>query len=460
MKYTTVNPATEQVIATFETMPPEQVQAIARDSGAAFTRWRALPVAERASYLTRLADVLRANRDEYAGLITLEMGKPIGESRAEVEKCAFLCDVYAENGGRWLQEETVDADGRQHQVVFQPLGVIFSIMPWNFPFWQALRFGVPALLAGNTSLLKHASNVTQCALAIEAAFSEAGFPNDVFRTILADHDTVAALIADDQIAGVSLTGSTEAGVRIAETAGRHLKKVVLELGGSDPFIVLEDADLEVSARNAVTGRTICTGQSCIAAKRFIVIESLVGPFSRRFAELMGELVVGDPADENTQIGPIVNQAGLDELLDQLDRSVQQGARILTGGQRLDRPGYFLAPTVVTDVTAEMPIAVEEVFGPVAPVIVARDEEEAISLANRSQFGLGGSVWTRDLERGIRLARRLECGTTFVNSIVKSDPRMPFGGVKKSGIGRELSRFGLREFVNVKGINVYDHGPGQ
>ena len=454
---TTVNPATGKPIQTYETTPADEVQGIVSTAHEAHLRWREMPVEERAGSLTRVAEVLRAGRDKYAQLITLEMGKLIGEARAEVEKCAFLCDVYAENGLQWLREESVTADGREHRVAFEPLGVILSIMPWNFPFWQALRFGVPTLLAGNASVLKHASNVPQCAMAIEEVFREAELPAGVFRTVFADHQTVAELIASPLIPGVSLTGSTEAGVRIAKAAGEHLKKCVLELGGSDPFIVLDDVDIDIAAAGAVMGRMICTGQSCIAAKRFIVVESVAESFTQNFAQRMSALQAGDPADEQTQVGPLVNVAGLNELQDQLQRSVDMGAVVVTGGERLRRDGFYLAPTVVSGVTAEMPIAREEVFGPIAPIIAVKDEDEAVQVANDSIFGLGGCVWTRNVDRGQRLARRLEVGTTFVNSIVKSDPRMPFGGVKQSGLGRELSKYGLREFVNVKGINVYDHG---
>jgi succinate-semialdehyde dehydrogenase/glutarate-semialdehyde dehydrogenase len=340
--------------------------------------------------------------------------------------------------------------------VLEPLGVILAVMPWNFPFWQALRFAVPALLAGNAGLLKHAANVPGCALAIEGAFREAGFPPDLFRTILADHDTVAALIEGEIVRGVSLTGSVAAGERVAAIAGRSLKKVVLELGGSDPFIVLDDADLELAARRAVQGRMIVAGQSCVAAKRFIVVRASAEEFTRRFAARMAELVVGDPTDERTDVGPVVSAAALEELAGQLRDSVERGARVVTGGARLPRRGYFFAPTVVTGVRPGMRLADEEVFGPVAPILEVGDEDQAIAVANATVFGLGGSVWTRDLARGERLARRLDAGTTFVNGVVRSDPRMPFGGIKRSGIGRELSHHGLREFVNVKGISIYDH----
>ena len=381
----------------------------------------------RAAYMKDLAAVLHRNTEQYARLMSLEMGKPIGEARAEVEKCAWLSDFYAEKAPGWLQDEEVVADGLRHRVVYQPLGVVLSIMPWNYPFWQALRFGVPTLAAGNTSILKHASNVTGCSLAIEEAFREAGFPENVFRSVVTDHDTVAGIMARPEVQGVSLTGSTEVGRRIAEMAGRQLKKVVLELGGSDPFIVLEDADIEFAARGAVTGRTLCTGQSCIAAKRFIVVEAVAEAFSRRFAQLMQELTVGDPLDQATNIGAMVNEQELSTLQAQLEDAVDRGGRVLCGGGRLDRPGCFFPPTVVTDTTGDMRVVREEVFGPIAPIIVVKDEDEAVRVANDSEFGLGGSVWTADVERGEKVARRLEVGTAFVNSFVKSDPRMPFGG---------------------------------
>lgn len=456
MRYTTTNPATGEALDSWETFSREETLAILARTDAAFRSWRRTPLDQRTVLLTRLAAVLRERRDEHARDITLEMGKPIVEARAEVEKCAWLCDVYAERGAGWLAELEVAADGRRHRVAWQPLGVVLAVMPWNFPFWQALRFAVPTLLAGNAGLLKHARNVPRCAFAIEAAFREAGFPEHLFRNVLADHGTVGALIDDDRICGVSLTGSTAAGERVAERAGRALKKVVLELGGSDPFIVLDDADIEIAAAAAVRGRALNTGQSCIAAKRFIVAEPLVEAFTARFAELMAGLKIGDPLDESVQVGPLVDAAARDEAEGQLRRTLAMGARLVCGGGRPDRPGFYLEPAVVAGVTPAMPLAAEEVFAPIAPVLTARDDDEAVAVANAGEFGLGGSVWTRDLERGEALARRLEAGSVFVNSIVKSDPRMPFGGVKKSGLGRELAEFGLREFVNIQGVNVYDH----
>ncbi len=459
MEFQTINPATEEVIETYPNMSRDEVFAVARLSHAAFLDWRRLTAAERVPYFMKLATVLRENAEQWSRLITIEMGKTIAESRAEIEKTAWMIEMYAERAPGWLADEQVEADGRQHIVTFEPLGVIFSIMPWNYPFWQALRFAVPGIIAGNTSLLKHASNVTGCAFAIEKAFELAGFPANVFRTIVPDYATVAELIASDLIPGVSLTGSTQVGEKIGAAAGGNLKKVVLELGGSDPFIVLEDADIEFTAQGAMTGRMVGTGQSCIASKRFIVVESVAEQFQQRFAELMGERVMGDPLDEATQVGAIVNQDALQELLDQLAQSVALGAKVLCGGNRQPGKGFFLEPTVVTNTTPEMRVVKEEVFGPIAPIIVVKDEDEAIAVANSSEFGLGGSIWTRDLERGVRLARQVESGTLFVNSFTKSDPRMPFGGVKRSGLGRELSKYGLKEFVNVKGINVYDHAEG-
>ena len=454
---TTVNPATGEDLQTYGVMGRDEVMGILSAAQQAWLRWRDVSAGERARRLTDLAAVLRREKERYGRLMTLEMGKPLGEAIAEVEKCAWLCEHYAEHAPDWLADEEVAADGLRHRVVYQPLGVVLSIMPWNYPFWQALRCAVPALAAGNASLLKHASNVTGCALLIEEAFRQAGFPEGLFATVVADHATVADLIARDEVRGVSLTGSTAAGERIAELAGRHLKKVVLELGGSDPFIVLEDCDLDFTARGAVTGRMVCTGQSCIASKRFIVVEEVAEAFAARFAELMAELVVGDPLDPDTQVGAVVNEQELATLEAQLADAVAGGATVLTGGKRLSGPGTFFPPTVVTGVAPGMRLAGEEVFGPIAPVLVVKDEEEAIVLANATEFGLGGSVWTADDARGERVARRLEAGTVFVNSFTKSDPRMPFGGVKKSGLGRELARFGLREFTNIQGVNVYRHG---
>jgi len=374
---------------------------------------------------------------------------------AEIDKCAWLCDVYAENAAAWLAEETVDADGREHLVVYQPLGVVLSVMPWNFPFWQALRFGVPTLLAGNTSILKHARNVSGCALALEAAFSEAGFPSGTFRAVLADHEATGLLLDDQRVAGVSLTGSTEVGRRVAARAAATLKTCVLALGGSDPFIVLADADLDRAVEAATAGRLLNTGQSCIAAKRFLVEAPIYDEFVSRFAAAMASRLVADPLDPDTQVGAMVNEEELENLLAQIDEAVNAGARLVCGGRRMDRPGFFMAPTVLAEVIPAMRVWQEEVFGPVAPVMSVPDAETAVRLANESEYGLGGAVWTADAAKGEDIARRLECGAAFVNSFTKSDPRMPFGGVKQSGLGRELGRFGLQAFTNVKGLSFYD-----
>ncbi len=456
MQFTTVNPATEEPIADYEYMPLEKVLGIAEKAHESFLDWRETSLAERAERLRGLAAALRKNLGRYAETTTLEMGKPIKESRFEIEKCALTAEVYADNAEKWSSEEVVEADGKKHRVVYQPMGVVLAVMPWNFPFWQALRFAVPTLLAGNGAILKHAGVTTQCAFAIEEVIREGGFPENLFRTILANHSMVADLIRSKRIVGASLTGSTHAGMAIGETCGRALKKAVLELGGSDPFIVLDDVDVEDTAKNAVLGRFINCGQSCIASKRFIVVKSVAEEFGQAFAAKAGELVVGDPTDEKTDLGPLVQKSALEELVAQVRDAVDKGARILTGGARPEGKGYFHQPTVLDNVTPDMKVVSEEVFGPAAPIIVVEGEEEAIRVANDSEFGLGGSVWTRDAERGERLARRIESGAVFVNSITKSDARMPFGGIKTSGLGRELSWHGMREFVNVQGLNIYEH----
>ncbi|MFH1761318.1 MAG: NAD-dependent succinate-semialdehyde dehydrogenase [bacterium] len=456
MKFITINPATEEIIKEHETMPMHKVLNIAEKSHNAFLAWRELKIEERASYLIKLAESLRNNKQEYSEYMTEEMGKPIRDSLAEVEKCAWAADVYAEKGPEWLKDEPVEVDGKKHLVTYQPLGVILSIMPWNFPFWQALRFAIPTILAGNGSLLKHASNVTQSALTIEQVFKEAGFPENLFRTVIADHKSIAGLAASDYIQGISLTGSTSAGSRIGETAGKNIKRVVLELGGSDPFIVLDDADPEIAAGNAVLGRAQNCGQSCIAAKRFIVTEKIAKEFTGLFGRKMAALKIGDPMDKTTQIGPLVNKDALEEMEMFVEDAKAKGAAVVCGGERILGKGYFYKPTVLSNTTPDMKVVSEEVFGPIAPVMVVKDAEEALKVANSSEFGLGGSIWTRDLRLGENLARRLESGTVFVNSITRSDPRMPFGGIKKSGIGRELSKYGLKEFVNIKGVNIYEH----
>jgi len=456
MKFSTINPATEEVLDEYEMMTGEQVTGAVEHARETYDSWRTVPVSERIGYLVKLGGILRANARRFGEIITKEMGKPIKQSIAEVEKCAWCAEFYAQEGGKWLEDQPIEADGLLHKVAYEPLGVILSIMPWNFPFWQVYRFAVPTILAGNVSLLKHATNVTRCALVIESTFREAGFPENVFKTLITDHDTVADVIRSDLVAGVSLTGSTRAGERVGELAGQNLKKVVLELGGSDPFIVLDDADIELTAKNAVLGRMQNAGQSCIAAKRFIVHKAIADDFIKAFTEKTKAMVIGDPLDEKTEIGPLVNQAALEEIEGQVKDAKAKGATICTGGRRLNRKGYFYEPTVIANTTKDMRCVAEEVFGPVAAVIVVENDAEAIEVANNTEFGLGGSVWTRDTKRGLQVASGVESGMVFVNSITKSDPRIPFGGVKKSGLGREMSYFGLHEFVNIKSYSVYEH----
>ena len=452
-----VNPATEEVIASFDAFGPDEVDMALAEAQDAFLDWRERPIAERAVPMRALARVLRERSERYARLATLEMGKPITEAKAEIEKCAFGADHFAQNAARYLADEEIRANARRSIVAFQPLGVVLAVMPWNFPFWQVIRFAAPALMAGNAAVLKHASNVPQCALAIEEAFRDAGFPQGLLRAILVSGSAVEPLIADDRIRAVTLTGSSDTGSRIAELAGRALKKTVLELGGSDPFIVLGDADLQLAATTAVRARNQNNGQSCIAAKRFVVVESIADEFERRFARGVEDLVVGDPIDPKTQIGPLARRDLLDTLERQVDESVRAGARVLTGGERIAGRGYYFRPTVLTRVTRDMAAFREETFGPAAAVIRVRDADEAVTVANDSAYGLGASIWTRDAALGERLAREIESGSVFVNGMVASDPRLPFGGIKRSGYGRELSAFGAREFTNIQTIWI---GPAE
>jgi succinate-semialdehyde dehydrogenase / glutarate-semialdehyde dehydrogenase len=453
MPFLSVNPATGEEVFRAEGHRPAQVEAILEDAASAAPAWRAVPVEERSRLLAQAAAVLQAKREELARLVTLEMGKLIVEARAEIEKCAAGCRFYAEHAAGFLEDEPVATNAQRSLVAYQPLGTVLAVMPWNFPFWQAIRCAAPALAAGNTVLLKHASNVPQCALAIERVFEEAGFPEGVFRTLLIDSEMVGRLIADDRVHAISLTGSDKAGRAVAARAGEHLKKSVLELGGSDPFIVLEDADLELAAEQAARSRFQNAGQSCIAAKRFLIMESVHGDFVELFKAAAESLVPGDPMDGNTSLAPMARSDLRDELHEQVQDALGQGAVAVTGGRKLDRSGYFYAASVLSGVAPGMRAWTEEVFGPVALVIPAAHEDAAIEIANASRFGLGGSVWTQDAARGERVARRLECGAAFVNEMVKSDPRLPFGGVKDSGFGRELSRHGIREFVNAKTVWV-------
>ncbi|MPZ23653.1 MAG: aldehyde dehydrogenase family protein [Dehalococcoidia bacterium] len=451
MAFQSINPATEEVEATLDEHSPEEVEQALADVWQAFEGWRKTSLGERSRLMQAAARHLRANKERYAGLMTAEMGKPIKQSEAEVEKCAWNCDFYAEHTGTFLGDRDTPSSATQSYVAFDPLGPVLAVMPWNFPFWQVFRFAVPAIMAGNSAVLKHASNVPRSALAIEEVFREAGFPDGIFRTLLIPSGKVAPIIEDDRIRAVTLTGSDFAGSKVAEVSGRALKKNVLELGGSDPFIVLADADLEAAATTAVNARYQNAGQSCIAAKRFIVEDGVADEFTGLFVEAAQRLRLGDPAEHETELGPVARGDLLDDLEDQVKRSIGEGADIVAGGHRIERKGYFYAPTVVSNVSRTMPVFAEETFGPVAAVVRARDAEDAVALANESQYGLGSALWTRDIERGRSLARDIESGSVFINGMVASDPRLPFGGVKRSGYGRELGEFGIREFVNIKTV---------
>jgi succinate-semialdehyde dehydrogenase/glutarate-semialdehyde dehydrogenase len=457
MAIESVNPATGERLRAFEPDAPAAVEDKLAAAAAAFRDWRRRPVTERAGVLRRAGDILEAEKQAFAALMTAEMGKLTRAAVQEAEKCAGGCRFYADHAEAFLRPEA-DANGRD-AVLFQPLGAVLAVMPWNFPFWQVIRFAAPALAAGNVGLLKHASNVPQCALALADLFARAGAPAGVFQTLLIGSDRVPAIIADERIAAVTVTGSEGAGRDIAATAGRHVKKTVLELGGSDPFIVLPSADLPRAVATAVKARIVNSGQSCIAAKRFIVADAVYERFARDFAAAMAALRVGDPAAPDTELGPLALAPIRDGVADQVDRSVAAGARLLVGGRRPSGPGWFYPATVLADVPADAPAAREEVFGPVAPLFRVAGIDAAIALANASPFGLGAAAWTRDRGEAEQLARELESGSVFINGMVASDQRFPFGGVKRSGYGRELGLFGLREFVNIKTVRMADLASG-
>ncbi len=456
-KIQSINPYTGEVSKEIELLTDLQIREEIAASRKAFSLWRGTPVPVREGFLRQLAVQLRTEKKMYAELMTREMGKPIRESLAEVEKCAWLCDYYAENAGVFLRPEQIRTEAAKSYVTFEPLGIVLAIMPWNFPFWQAFRFGIPAISAGNVVVLKHASNVPMCAQAIEDAFMKAGFPDHVFRALLIDSRDALNLIDGDMVDAVSLTGSNKAGQEVGSHAGAKIKKLVLELGGSDPFIVLDDADIEKAGRTAASARMINTGQSCIAAKRFIVHEKVAEEFRGIFTARLRELKIGDPMDEATDVGPVARTDILLSLNAQLRDAKSKGAEIEQAGTLPEAggKGLFFAPCVVYNPTKEMKVLTEEVFGPIAVVMVVKDDDEAVSAANDTDFGLGASIWSRDHDRAERMAARLEAGTVAINDMVKSDPRMPFGGVKKSGFGRELSHYGLIEFVNIKSIVVRD-----
>jgi succinate-semialdehyde dehydrogenase/glutarate-semialdehyde dehydrogenase len=449
-----INPTNDQLIRDYPETAPSEVSGILAAARIAFPGWRETSFSERAPLLRAAARGLRERREELARLMALEMGKPLAQGRAEADKCAWVCEHYAEGAERFLAPETIPTDATRSYVSFAPLGLVLAVMPWNFPLWQVFRFAAPALMAGNVAVLKHASNVCGCALAIEEILHAAGVPRDVFRTLLVGSSRVAAIVQAPEVAAITLTGSAPAGRAVAEKAGACLKKTVLELGGSDPYVVLEDADLEAAAETCAASRLINGGQSCIAAKRFVVVEAVRARFTELLVERLRARRLGDPLDPATDVGPQARRDLRDDLHRQVRASVARGARVLLGGTVPEGPGAFYPPSALADVRPGMPAYDEELFGPVAAIVSARDEKDAVRIANETPFGLGAAVFTGDRERGERIAREgLEAGSCFVNALVKSDPRLPFGGIKTSGYGRELGVFGIREFVNVKTVYV-------
>lgn len=453
MKFQSINPANEEIFGEFEGMNFQEAVLAAKHCRETQRDWGKSSFASRSQYLKKLALVLREGLESYAKIMTLEMGKPISQAKAEVEKCAWLCEFYAEHAAEFLAPEEIKTEAKKSYIRFDPLGVVLCIMPWNFPFWQVFRFAVPALAAGNGALLKHASNVPQCSLAIEEIFQKAGFPDALFKSLLVDSKTANELIESDMISAVSLTGSTKAGADVAMKAGANLKKCVLELGGSDPFIVLADADINLSCQAALQARTINTGQSCIAAKRFILEKPIAAEFEKKLIEHFKTLKVGDPMDPSVNIGPLAKKEIRADLERQVKDAVGKGAKILVGGKSIAGKGYFFEPTLLTNITKDMAVYYEETFGPVMSLFTVENAEAAITMANDSEYGLGASLWTKNLALAEKIAGEIESGFVSINGMVKSDPRLPFGGVKKSGFGRELGSYGIKEFVNVKTVVV-------
>ena len=449
-----INPFDQSIIKNYNEMDQGEINKILESSHKDFLNWKLTDFKLRSEKMKKAADVLRKNSEKYSLLMTKEMGKPIVQSRAEVEKCAWVCEYYAENAEKFLTDEEIKTDASKSYVSFQPIGIVLAVMPWNFPFWQVFRFAAPGLMAGNAGVLKHASNVTGCALAIEEVFRDAGFPENLFRTIIYPSSKMDYVIKHPLIKAVTLTGSVPAGKAVASIAGSVVKKTVLELGGSDPYVILEDADLDAAATTCVNSRLINGGQSCIAAKRFIIVEKIYEKFEKIFVEKMKQKKMGDPLDESNDLGPQASVALRDELHEQVKKSISLGAKLLLGGEIPENSGAFYPPTILSNVKKGMPAYDEELFGPVAALIKVKDEQDAINIANDSIFGLGAAVFTKDVNRGNKIVReKLNAGACFVNSFVKSDPRLPFGGINESGYGRELSSFGIREFVNIKTVYV-------
>jgi len=451
MAIATVNPATGQLMKSFEALTDAEIEVKLQKAADTFAKYRHVPFAERARMMMKAADIIERDKEKFAHMMTMEMGKTLRSAVDEAAKCAWVCRYYAENAERFLADEVVETTASRSYVRYQPLGAVLAIMPWNFPFWQVLRFAAPALMAGNVGLLKHASIVPQCALMIEDIFRRAGFPDGAFQTLLIGSQKVERILGDSRVMAATLTGSEGAGVQVGMAAAKQIKKVVLELGGSDPFIVMPSANLEVAVTTAVKARIFNNGQSCIAAKRFIVAEKIADEFERKFVSKMEALKVGDPFEEQTELGPLATADGVTDLDRDVQKTVRAGARVLTGGKPLDRPGNFYAPTVLTDIPEDSPAYKEELFGPVASVFRAKDVDDAIRIANDSRFGLGASAWTNDPKERERFINDLESGMVFINRMVASDPRVPFGGVKWSGHGRELSAHGIREFTNIKTV---------
>ena len=451
MALETLNPATEKIIKTYNPISNREVEQIINNVHQEFLIWKDISFYKRKTLMLKAASILNADKNKYAKILTKEMGKPITQAIAEVEKCAWVLEYYAKNAKSILEKEVIKTDASESYVQFDPIGIILAVMPWNFPFWQVFRFAAPALMAGNAAVLKHASNVPMSALAIEEVFQKAGFPKNIFGTLLIDSKQVENVIKNPKVKAATLTGSEYAGSMVASVSGKMLKKTVMELGGSDPFIILKDADLELATTTAVTARLFNNGQSCIAAKRFIVVEKVYDKFIELFKEKMSAVVVGTPTKKETELGPIARKDLLLELHEQVLQSVKKGANILLGGKILQKKGYFYPATILTNVKKGMPAYEQELFGPVASVIKVKTEEEAIYVANDTQFGLGASLWTSNLKKAKTLAVKIDSGSVFINGMVKSDPRLPFGGVKLSGYGRELSHYGIKEFVNIKTV---------
>ena len=454
LKFKTINPATEGIINEYENMTYEHLDNILTNAKKAFVLWKE-DFKRRADYLYAFANEFRKNKDNLAKIATQEMGKPIRESKTEVEKCAWAMEYFADNGQIFMTDEIINTDARKSFITFEPLGVIASIMPWNFPYWQALRFAAPSLIAGNTIVLKPASATMQCGLEIEKIFKKVGLPNGVFQTVIGNSTVAEYLIDSKKVDAVTFTGSVPVGSNVAKRSTSHLKKCVLELGGSDPFIVCADADIDKASLGAVKGRFINCGQSCIASKRFFVVKKVANEFMEKFVEKTEKLRIGDPLEETTDIGPLVSLPSLEFIDKVVQDSIKEGAELLIGGERLDKKGYFYKPTILKDVRPGMRVVDEETFGPVAPITIVEDEREAIRFANDSEFGLGASIWTQDLDKAERLSRLVQSGIVTVNNVVMSDPRVPFGGIKNSGFGRELSKYGILEFVNIKSVRFYD-----